>query len=143
MTGKYRRMILFSIILIVIVIIIDLVFNFHGIFMENYTRYVKSQENFGNKLEHYQDYNGDGTVDSLDQRIESLQLKHQAVQAIVNKKTGKMLPVTTVEHNFGDAAIIDSTASNVASVDPPVVQFIFGGQALTVDESGATTLSRL
>ena len=46
MTDKYRRIILFLIMIVVVVIIVDLVFNFRGIFMENYERYVKSQENF-------------------------------------------------------------------------------------------------
>ena len=44
MTDKYRRIILFLIMIVVVVIIVDLVFNFRGIFMENYERYVKSQE---------------------------------------------------------------------------------------------------
>ena len=46
MTDKYRRIILFLILVVVVVIIVDLVFNFRGIFMENYERYVKSQEHF-------------------------------------------------------------------------------------------------
>ena len=49
MTDKYRRIILFLILVVVVVIIVDLVFNFRGIFMENYERYVKSQENFIDK----------------------------------------------------------------------------------------------
>jgi hypothetical protein len=49
MTDKYRRIILFLIMIVVVVIIVDLVFNFRGIFMENYERYVKSQENFIDK----------------------------------------------------------------------------------------------
>ena len=49
MTDKYRRIILFLIMIVVVVIIVDLVFNFRGIFMENYERYVKSQEHFIDK----------------------------------------------------------------------------------------------
>ena len=80
MTDKYRRIILFLIMIVVVVIIVDLVFNFRGIFMENYERYVKSQENFmdastGNEVKSviskvsgksfgdYSDSNGEGDVD--------------------------------------------------------------------------------
>ena len=70
MTEKYRQMILFFMLIIVVIVIIDLVFNFRGIFMENYTRYIKSQEKhfiketFSTASENYNEQNPNPPIPS-------------------------------------------------------------------------------
>ena len=55
MLNKYRKVLLCFIIIIIVIIIVDLVFNFRGIFLENYKRYTES-----NKVETF-----DGTTVSI------------------------------------------------------------------------------
>ena len=150
MINKYRKVLLCFIIIIVVIIIIDLVFNFRGIFLENYKRYTESNkvETFdgttvsiggnqgvtistpnSNSNQNPQNlantYTSENSVNLADliQRLKARPDKH--VRSIVSKNSGKIINVEPVD------------------IYPPTTKFIvkFKGQALTSLNDGLTGLS--
>ena len=150
MLNKYRKVLLCFIIIIVVIIIVDLVFNFRGIFLENYKRYIESNkvENFDgttvsvggnqgvkittqssnlnqNPQNLAETYNSDNTVNLAD-LIQRLKVRpDQHVRSVVSKNSGKIINVEPVD------------------IYPPTTKFIvkFKGQALTSLNDGLTGLS--
>ena len=124
MANKYRETLLFIALCVVVIIIVDLVFNFSGVFMENYDEFIKSQEDF-------EDYTS-GMKRSIDEIPNQKIRDDKDITGVMNKKTGKLIGVNVVKR---------VPYKNPPSSDYTEVQVIFNGQALTVDASGNTTLS--
>lgn len=143
MTDKYRRMLLFIMILIVVIIIIDLVFNFRGIFMENYVRYIKSQETFQdtNPVDASTTYTGtptneNGFPDS--QKISPT----QHVRSIVSKHNGKIINIEPIDINpkSQNLNFLNDNGQKNDNFDPPKFNIKFAGQSLTVLPDGMVGL---
>ena len=136
MTDKYRRMLLFIMILIVIIIIIDLVFNFRGIFMENYVRYIKSQETFANNAA--TTYNsGESTTTHVfpeSQRISPT----QHIRSIVSKHNGKIINIESIDVNpkSQNLNFLNENGEKNDNFDPPKFNIKFAGQSLTILPDG-------
>ena len=133
--------------------------------MENYTRYIKSQEHFHTQYSGIY-VNGDPTNNNLSpditysdgtqgpQRLNSEQMlkSNVDVQSVVSKYTGKIINITqpvgfvrSEDMNF----LVDSSVSagNTADTNPrgagfspPVYHILFNGQALTVLGDGLVGL---
>ena len=127
MANKYRETLLFIALCVVVVIIVDLVFNFSGVFMENYDEFIKSQEDFQNGP----DYTS-GITRSIDDIPGQKIRDDKDITGVMNMKTGKIIGVNVVKR----VAHNDVREDNYTEV-----QIVFNGQALTVDGSGNTTLS--
>ena len=127
MTEKYRQILLSVMIVIVVMIIIDLVFNFRGIFMENYVKYINTQENFVDS-----NYLNDLVTNGTHTIPESQKLNPgQHVQSVISKYTGKIINLEPVSSANVNANMEYGNGNGL-----PLYNIKFNGHALTVLPDG-------
>ena len=101
MNNKYRNMLLCVVALVIVLILVDLVFNFRGILMNNFLVYNKSREQFNT------DYLEDvvTTYNRLSNVEEPDWIDNHQVKSIISKKTGKVInvdPISDTIPNTGE-----------------------------------------
>ena len=90
MNNKYRNRLLCLVVLFIVLILVDLVFNFRDILMNNYMVYNKSKEQFA--IEDIADnYNPSGGNHEEPNWVPSEQVK-----SIISKKTGKVINIDPI-----------------------------------------------